>query len=143
MAHTLSKEGYLLTGIDISQNATDTAKKNAPEATFLKVDVDNDKLPFADDEFDGVVCLEVLEHLKNLDKLMSELFRVLKKGGKFCVSVPIGHNHNCLEHLRFFDFYKTEETFHDYTSKFKIMRIYKTKLSDNERTLWGIVGEKE
>lgn len=45
-------------------------------------------LPFADDTFDKIVAAEVLEHLPNDLRAMSELARVLKPGGMLAVSVP-------------------------------------------------------
>jgi SAM-dependent methyltransferase len=38
-----------------------------------------DKLPFADNSFDCVVCCEVLEHLDNLHFILSELVRVSRR----------------------------------------------------------------
>ena len=46
------------------------------------------RLPFADDCFDAVICSEVLEHIPNYAPVLGELQRVLKPGGKLCVSVP-------------------------------------------------------
>ncbi len=45
-------------------------------------------LPFADAEFHKVICSEVLEHIPDDDKAVSELNRVLKPGGVLAVSVP-------------------------------------------------------
>jgi SAM-dependent methyltransferase len=42
---------------------------------------DAHKLPFADGEFEMVLCTEVLEHVKNPKVVMDEIFRVLKPGG--------------------------------------------------------------
>ena len=45
-------------------------------------------LPFADGSFDGIVAAEVLEHLPQDERAMSELFRVLRPGGLIAVTVP-------------------------------------------------------
>lgn len=45
-------------------------------------------LPFADRLFDKVICSEVLEHIPDLNRAVSELVRVLKPGGILAVSVP-------------------------------------------------------
>lgn len=45
-------------------------------------------LPFADDSFDIVICFEVIEHLKNYERLLSETQRVLRRGGKLILSTP-------------------------------------------------------
>jgi SAM-dependent methyltransferase len=45
-------------------------------------------LPFEDETFDRVVAAEVLEHLPQDERAMSELFRVLRPGGLLAVTVP-------------------------------------------------------
>jgi SAM-dependent methyltransferase len=45
-------------------------------------------LPFADDSFDKIIAAEVLEHLPEDTRAMSELARVLKPGGRIAVTVP-------------------------------------------------------
>jgi ubiquinone/menaquinone biosynthesis C-methylase UbiE len=39
------------------------------------------KLPFKDENFDNILCTEVLEHLSTPEKAIQEMKRVLKKGG--------------------------------------------------------------
>lgn len=45
-------------------------------------------LPFADESFDCVVSFQVIEHIKRDKAFVSEVRRVLKKGGRFIVSTP-------------------------------------------------------
>ena len=45
-------------------------------------------LPFADGEFDRVVASEVLEHIPDDGRAISELVRVLRPGGTIAVTVP-------------------------------------------------------
>lgn len=45
-------------------------------------------LPFADGEFDRIVCAEVLEHIPADTDAIRELVRVLRPGGTLAVSVP-------------------------------------------------------
>lgn len=45
-------------------------------------------LPFPDCYFDKVYCSEVLEHVSNDKKAVSEMKRVLKKNGKLVITVP-------------------------------------------------------
>jgi len=44
------------------------------------------RLPFSDEEFDVILCTEVLEHVKNPFLAVSEMKRVLKKGGKILLT---------------------------------------------------------
>ena len=43
------------------------------------------KLPFKDDELDGLMMIRVTHHLKDMDKALAELYRVLKPNGIACV----------------------------------------------------------
>ena len=45
-------------------------------------------LPFADAEFDAVICLEGLEHLVDPVQLVASLCRVTRPGGEIVISTP-------------------------------------------------------
>lgn len=45
-------------------------------------------LPFEDESFDCVVSFQVIEHIRRDKEFVSEVWRVLKPGGKFIVSTP-------------------------------------------------------
>jgi ubiquinone/menaquinone biosynthesis C-methylase UbiE len=49
------------------------------------------ELPFADGEFDALVCLSVLEHIVELDAALAEFRRVLAPGGIAVLGFPV-HN---------------------------------------------------
>ena len=70
------------TCIDVSPSAVKLAKTNFEEANVpVKIQVANaEKLPFEDNEFDGVFSLSVL-HSTDLNKSLKEVFRVLKPKG--------------------------------------------------------------
>ncbi|MDR2206664.1 MAG: methyltransferase domain-containing protein [Flavobacteriaceae bacterium] len=53
----------------------------------VKADILN--LPFPDESFDVVFCNHVLEHIEDDKKAMSELFRVMKRGGWGIFQVPM------------------------------------------------------
>lgn len=59
-----------------------------PSIVYKKIE--GSQLPYADAFFDYVYCLDVLEHVKieDEDKLVSEIFRVLKPEGKLLITVP-------------------------------------------------------
>ena len=45
-------------------------------------------LPCATGSFDGVLCCEVLEHVPDPKAILTEIYRVLKPGGKALIAVP-------------------------------------------------------
>lgn len=62
-----------------------------------------DRLPFADNYFDKVFLLAVVEHIPLMSEfpLLSELRRVLKKGGKIILTTPTPFGKKVLEFLAF------------------------------------------
>jgi SAM-dependent methyltransferase len=52
----------------------------------VKADICN--LPFADNQYDVILCNHVLEHIPDDTKAMQELFRVLKPGGMAILQIP-------------------------------------------------------
>jgi SAM-dependent methyltransferase len=60
-----------------------------------KVDIISpaEKIPFKRNSFDVVVCFQVLEHIENPEKAISEMHRVLKKDGILMLSTH-GNMHN-------------------------------------------------
>jgi ubiquinone/menaquinone biosynthesis C-methylase UbiE len=86
-------EGYILeriksaevVGLDIS----DTAIKKASRVKNANVVKGNaESLPFSDSYFDAALCSETLEHTQHPRKVLEELSRVVKPGGKIVLSVP-------------------------------------------------------
>lgn len=49
---------------------------------------DGEKLPVDDDSFDHVLCTEVLEHVSDPAVFLTELKRVLRRGGTLILTVP-------------------------------------------------------
>lgn len=49
------------------------------------------EIPFPDDHFDVILCNHVLEHIPDDKLAMSELYRVMKKGGWGIFQVPIDY----------------------------------------------------
>ena len=91
------KPGVAVVGVDLSERDLATARGRitdmeafGPEGTITFLHGDATRLPFPDASFDRVICSEVLEHIPNYLSVLDELNRVLKPGGRLCVSVPRG-----------------------------------------------------
>lgn len=72
-------------GADGIDEVLDIARSNGLRT--IKVDMERD-LPFANAEFDAVVCTETLEHVVNTDLALHEINRVLKPGCAAVISIP-------------------------------------------------------
>lgn len=72
-------------GVDISAVAVQGATALGLEAR--RIDSERE-IPFPDDCFDVVACLEVFEHLVEPHRAASEIRRVLRPGGTLIVTVP-------------------------------------------------------
>lgn len=73
-------------GLDISESALEIAKQTQDGVEYVLGS--GDILPFAAEELDTVLIYDVLEHVQNYQKILSEVKRVLKPGGKFYFFVP-------------------------------------------------------
>jgi SAM-dependent methyltransferase len=54
-------------------------------------------LPFTDESFDSIICIHVLEHIKDDLNAMHELHRVLKTGGTAVICIPETNNEKTVE----------------------------------------------
>ena len=68
-------------GLDIDNEAM----RNRKIADYF---YDGTTFPFNDNEYDSVLCNQVLEHVFNPDEFLSEIKRVLKPGGRLLLTVP-------------------------------------------------------
>lgn len=73
-------------GIDYSAEFVELARERYPALDFREGVVE--ELPFDDEVFDVVVMLETLEHVTDEVRAIEEVYRVLKPGGIFILSVP-------------------------------------------------------
>lgn len=76
-------------GVDISQGMLDVAKKKIAERNLghvysVKIG-DSEKLPFESDHFDAITVAFGVRNYENLEQGLSDMFRVLKPGGKIVV----------------------------------------------------------
>lgn len=73
-----------VTGIDISPERVDEARRNHPDIAFRETDAHD--LPFGDGSFDAVVTNFTLMWTERPERVMAEVVRVLKNGGAFLAS---------------------------------------------------------
>lgn len=80
----LHRKGLDVTGVDISANMMDIARKKAPEITFSYGDAS--ALPFGDGTFDAVTIAFGIRNFDKRGQCIRELHRVLKDGGMLAIA---------------------------------------------------------
>ncbi len=85
MAEALADRGATVIGIDPAQAAIAAARAHAHQSgRAISYDVGvGEELPYPGAAFDAVVCVDVLEHVRDLPMVLAEVARVLRPGGLF------------------------------------------------------------
>lgn len=85
----LSTRCSRLYGIEFSPEGAEMAKKRIqPGKGEVFTGSITEAFPLESKSVDFILCSEVLEHIEELDKVLDEFLRVLKKDGKILVTVP-------------------------------------------------------
>lgn len=92
MARNAHFEGHVV-GLDFSRKMLDVAQQKIDELhmeDFITLIHDNaQEMPFLDNAFDVVTCLEALEFMPDPEKTIQEMIRVLRPGGLLLVTIRI------------------------------------------------------
>ena len=67
-------------GLDLSENMIKVAESKLGNNAMLAVG-DSENLPYEDSEFDLILCNDSFHHYPNPEKVLSEMYRVLKDNG--------------------------------------------------------------
>jgi SAM-dependent methyltransferase len=76
-----------LTLADVSDVALERAARRLPGARVVALEPDA-PLPLPDNAFDLVLCAETIEHVRDVQLLLSEARRVLRPGGRLALTTP-------------------------------------------------------
>jgi len=89
VARALAGEAGHVTGLDFTEEMLVKARLNASKLGFNNVEFikgDIEEMPLPDNQFDVILSNCVLNLVPDKKKAFSEIYRVLKAGGHFCVS---------------------------------------------------------
>jgi SAM-dependent methyltransferase len=76
-----------LVAVDVSLVALERARRRLPEARIVHVEPDA-PLPVPDSDCDLVLCTDTIEHVRDVQLLLSEARRVLRPGGRLAIATP-------------------------------------------------------
>ena len=76
-----------LWGVDISSKSIKYLNKKRKNINGVVGNAQS--IPFLDKSFDVIICTHTLEHCENPDKVISEIYRLLKPNGICLIEVPI------------------------------------------------------
>jgi ubiquinone/menaquinone biosynthesis C-methylase UbiE len=119
-----SRKAKKTTGIELDSLSIEVAKKKYPAIEFHNGSLE--ELPFGDESFDTIIMADVFEHVHNRQKVLDELFRVMRAGAYVIITTP---------HTGLFAFldpynhgYYLKKYFGPiYTALFKAVRFFKGK----------------
>jgi 2-polyprenyl-6-hydroxyphenyl methylase/3-demethylubiquinone-9 3-methyltransferase len=83
LSNELARQGYKVTGVDLSPESLKVARAYDVTKSVSYQEADAFKLPFPDASFDALTAMDFLEHVERPDLVIKEFSRVLKPGGLF------------------------------------------------------------
>jgi SAM-dependent methyltransferase len=89
ISYLLRRRGGTWKSADLDEKAVHAIRELVHDDVFR---IDGQKTCFHDDEFDRVVVVDFLEHIRTDAEFAKELFRILKPGGELIVNVPYDKN---------------------------------------------------
>jgi len=88
-SYLLAKEGFEVTGTDLSPLFISEAKQRYGKIPNLRFSVqDAEAMSFPDESFDTVCSIAMLEHVTDVQGVLKEMCRVLKRRGRLIIFMP-------------------------------------------------------
>ena len=99
----LLKKGATLISADLS-SAVEVNQENFPQnENHMVIQADINDMPFADETFDVVICLGVIQHTPNSETTIEDLYNLVKPGGSLIID---HYTFNKSNYLRFAPLYR-------------------------------------
>ncbi|PYZ94950.1 SAM-dependent methyltransferase [Salipaludibacillus keqinensis] len=85
--YKLAQAGFRVTGIDLSEEMIEKAKREERNNRITFVQGDLTKLPFEEETFSGLMSINAIEWTEHPLQALKEMHRVLKKDHLLCVGI--------------------------------------------------------
>ena len=129
------------------------------ESPLAKLHFDVRSIPLADESFDLVICNHIMEHIDDDRKAMSEVLRVMKRGGQGIIMSPVDYSRaetfeddsitDPAERTRIFGQYDHRRIYgRDYAERLRSVgfeveeRDYAATLTEDERRLYALAADR-
>ena len=100
----LHKEAQLVSS-DLSE-AVEVNQENFPQnKNHIVIQADINDMPYADESFDVVICLGVIQHTPNSEQTIENLYKLVKRGGTLVID---HYSFNKSHYLRLAPFYRNK-----------------------------------
>ncbi len=121
----LLKKGAFVVSSDLS-SAVEVNVENFPASDkHIVIQADINNMPFADESFDVVICLGVIQHTTDSEKTIEDLYKLVKKGGSLVIDHYSYDRSNYLRLARLYRIFLRKKT-SDYTIPYtkKLVKRY-------------------
>ena len=104
-------------------------------------EIHNDQIQFADNTFDIIICNQVFEHVRDLDKVLKEIHRVLKPNGMLYALFPSKEIYREVHSgIPFLHLFSKNKTRYIYTLYFEAFGIWQRE--EIQRNFQGRMGRR-
>ncbi len=131
----LSKKAKTIIGLDVDQAAINHAQRKYGNKDCIFKKYPGKKIPFDDNTFDKVISFQVIEHVEDDKLFITEIYRVLKKGGIFIVATP-NRNHRLKPNQKPWNRFHLREY-----SPEDLAKLLSGKFRSSD--IWGVFGNPE
>lgn len=83
LTNAFAKQGHQVTGVDLSAQSLEVAKKRDSTHSVHYLHLDAFALAFPEKSFDVVCAMDFLEHIERPEKIIQQAARLLRPGGLF------------------------------------------------------------
>jgi predicted TPR repeat methyltransferase len=87
VSEKFARAGSSVTGIDASQEMLEMCKKKSFAKTLILADLSDGHIPNLSEYFDLVLCVGLIEFVRNIDRFFQSIAKAMKSGGNFVLAV--------------------------------------------------------
>lgn len=127
LTYLISKNGGYVTGVDLSEEAINFAKEKTKQCGNIKfIKASAYDLPFESKSFDYVISSDAIEHLRDPEKMLSEMKRVYNGVGKVVITTPLRFTELPLDKMHIREFFESDfrDLLNQYFNQISIMATH-------------------